>query len=152
MVLENPIVQKGHEKMPTDEPVEVRLGAWRPPDRYDEPQLEPKEDTGTVESESLADSTNPHRDEEPDVFTLRGEAYADDISDFQKYKGKILSLRHEVYSGDVSVESLQASSTDRWDEVTDFQMHKGEMQEVTQRKPVYSYSLELRRADVMETE
>lgn len=139
--------------MPTDEIVDVGLGAWTPPDRYDNPQLEPKEGTRTENTKIPEDSTNdPNTSEEAEVFTLQGNAYADDISDLQKYKGKILSLRHEVYSGDVYIESVRASSTDRWDEVTDLRMHKNEMQEVTERKPVYSYSVDLRRADVMETE
>lgn len=139
--------------MPTEESVDVGLGAWTPPDRYDKPKLEPKEGTQTLEKEAEGDSTdNHHPSKKAEVFILRGEAYADDISDFQKYKGQILSLRHDVYSGDVSVESLQASSTDRWDDVTDFRFYEGEMQEVTQRKPVYAYSLELRRADTMESE
>lgn len=138
--------------MPTDERVDVGLGAWKPPDRYNKPQLEPKGEAGTVETEIREDSTKDHRSEVTEVFTLRGESYADDISDLQKYKGKILSLRHDVYSGKVYVESVRASSTDRWDEITDFRMHKGEMQEVTERKPVYSYSVDLRRADLMETE
>lgn len=139
--------------MTTEGEVDVGLGAWTPPDRYDKPQLEPKEGTGAVKLETREDSTtNHHSDEQAEVFTLRGEAYADDISDLQKYKGKILSLRHEVYSGDVYIESVGASSTDRWDEVNDFRIHNGEMQDVTETKPVYSYSVDLRRADVMETE
>ncbi|MEF8894431.1 hypothetical protein [Halodesulfurarchaeum sp.] len=138
--------------MPTDERVDVGLGAWRPPDQYNKPQLEPKERAGTVETETREDSTKHHPSEEAEVFTLQGDAYADDISDLQKYKGHILSLRHDVYSGKVYVESVRASSTDRWDDVTDFRIYEGEMQEVTEQKPVYSYSVDLRKADVMETE
>ena len=86
------------------------------------------------------------------MFTLRGEAYADDISVLQEYKGKALTLRHDVYSGKVYIESVQASSTDRRDELTELRMHKGTMQDVTEEKQVYTYRVGLVKIEEMDAE
>lgn len=130
--------------MANDENVAVGLGAWTPPDPYDTPQLErrgskqPADIAGpveTVESHDFGD--------EAVLFTLRGKAYADDISVLQKYRGKPLTLRHPAYSGKVYIESIRADTTDRWDELTEFRIYEGEMQDVTEEKQVYTYSVDL---------
>lgn len=134
--------------MANDESVDVGLGAWTPPASYSDPELEPQD------SKPWADIQGPiepaeieHADEEAAVFTLTGTAYAKDVSVLQKYKGNILKLRHDVYTGLVYIESVEASSTDRRDEVTEFRFHDGKMRDITEEKQVYTYRVGLITVD-----
>ena len=137
--------------MSKDETVDVGLGAWTPPGRYQDLELERK---GTKEPEDIAGPVDTVESlqfgEEAELFALRGEAYADDISVLQDYKGKALTLRHDVYSGKVYIESVQASSTDRWDELSELRMHDGMMQDVTEEKQVYTYRVGLVKIEEMD--
>lgn len=130
--------------MTNDETVDVGLGAWSPPNQYSDPQLEQQGSKAIDEIKGPVDTVNRDQfGEEAEVLTLDGQAYAKDISILQKYRGKTLTLRHSVHSGKVYIESVRADTTDRWDELTDLRMHDGEMQDVTEEKQVYTYSVDL---------
>ena len=130
--------------MTNDETVDVGLGAWSPPKRYTDPQIERQGPKGVEEIEGPTDTVGTDRfGEEAEVYTLQGEAYAKDISVLQKYRGKTLTLRHSDHTGKVYIEAVRADTTDRWDESTELRMHKGEMQDVTEEKQVYTYSVDL---------
>ena len=137
--------------MVNDESVDVGLGAWTPPAQYKDLQLErqgskePAEIAGPVDTlESL------HFGEEAELYSLQGEGYAKDVSVLQKYKGKALTLRHPVHSGKMYIESVQASSTEKTDELTELRMHNDEMQEVTEEKQVYTYRVGLVKIEEIE--
>ncbi|MBS3761414.1 MAG: hypothetical protein KGY43_08100, partial [Halodesulfurarchaeum sp.] len=117
---------------------------WKPPELYDDPELERSGHKQPAEIEGPVASIDKYQfEDEAQVFTLRGEAYADDISVLQMYRGKVLTLRHENHSGKVYIEAVRATSTDQWDEITEFRMQDDLMQDVTEEKQVYTYSVDL---------
>ncbi|MFW6458591.1 MAG: hypothetical protein ACOCY6_04160 [Halodesulfurarchaeum sp.] len=130
--------------MSKDEPVEVKLGSWKPPDKYGDPELEARASKpwtdvrGPITAEAIDRSG-----ETAQVFSFEGDAYAKDISVLQKYRGEILTLRHPAYSGTVYIESMAVDSTDRTDAVTEFRFHDGRMRDVTEEKQVYTYRVGL---------
>lgn len=139
--------------MSNDETVKVGLGAWTPPGQYRTPELERQGSKQPADIAGPPDTVESHQfGEEAEVFTLRGDAYADDISVLQNYRGKALTLRHPEYSGKVYIESIQASSTDRWDEFSELRMYNGEMQDVTEEKQVYTYRVGLVKIEEMDEE
>lgn len=139
--------------MANDESVDVGLGAWTPPASFSDPDLEPQDSKPWTDIQGPIETSQiEHTDEETEVFSLTGEAYAKDVSVLQKYKGNILKLRHDVYTGLVYIESVQASSTDRSEEVTEFRFHDGKMQDITEEKQVHTYRVGLIRVDEMDEE
>ncbi len=130
--------------MANDESVAVGIGAWQPPNRYDDPVLEQTGQKDPAAIEGPADTIAAHDfGEQAQVLTLRGEAYAEDISTLQKYRGMVLRLRHEDHTGKVYIEAVRATSTDQWDEITEFRMRDDQMQDITEEKQVYTYSVDL---------
>jgi hypothetical protein len=134
--------------MANEQPVDVGLGAWKPPTAYPHPDLEHQGRKQPAEIEGPGDTLDSLQfGERAEVYTLHGEAYAKDISVLQMYRGKALTLRHSVYSGKVYIESVEADTTDSWDELTELRMHDGEMQDVTETKQVYVYRVGLVAVD-----
>lgn len=139
--------------MTNDEPVAVGLGAWQPPNPYDDPELERGGQKQPSAIQGPVDTIDEYDfGEEAQVFTLRGEAYAEDVSVLQKYRGMVLTLRHENHSGKVYIEAVRATSTDQWDEISELRMHDGLMQDVTEEKQVYTYSVDLIQVEATATD
>lgn len=139
--------------MSKEEREDVRLGSWSPPEQYGDPDLEALDDKpwadvrGPLEPGDL-DQAGEHAR----VFVLEGGAYAKDISVLQRYRGEILTLRHPAHTGTVYVESVAASARDTADDVTEFRFHDGQMRDVTETKPVYTYRVGLVQIEGSDTD
>ena len=115
------------------ERVSVRLGGWRPPEQYNQPQLEPDAGTRTKEHKVVGDvSVVQGLGENASAFTLRGDAFEVDIGDLKTLRNEVIELRHPIHSGEVLVTNVSATATSSWDVVEG------------QRKWIYTYTVEMR--------
>lgn len=104
--------------MAEDNRPSVKLASWNPPQKYNQPHLEPSGGIRTKKHEVLGDQTVVQGlGEEAEEFTLRGDAYARDLRELRSFKNEIVTVRHPVHSGDVLVSGVSGGHTGSWDTV-----------------------------------